>query len=249
MWAQAPQGGGVRAATPVGLLAQYPDRTRPWVTHYDGPDSRIELSVTSTANAVAKASSMLRDGIGLAPGAVISVDLPRHWQLPVWVMAALSVGAVVGRDLPGPVDARIVGPLGLAAIAAGADWGADEVLASACDAFGLPVRGAVPVGVLDIGVEVRGHPDQFDPVPGAGAAAALLVDGVPVPWARAEPAPDAQLGARLWVDEATPDPVLLFAVAVEPLLGRGSVVIGTGLALDEGERIRITEAVTGRAGL
>lgn len=239
----------MREATPVGLLAQYPDRTRPWVTHYDGADSRIELSVASTANAVAKASSMLRDGMGLAPGALVSVDLPRHWQLPVWVMAALSVGAVVGRDLSGRVEVRVVGPLGLAAIATGADWGADEVLASSCDPLGLPVRGGVPVGVLDIGVEVRGHPDRFDPEPGAGAAATLLVSGIPVPWARATPARGAQLGARLWVDEATPEPVLLQAVAVEPLLDRGSVVIGTGLDPDEGERIRITEAVTGRAGL
>ena len=79
--------------------------------------------MASVANAVAKASSMLRDGLGLAPGAVVSIDLPRHWQLPVWVMAALSVGAMTGRDLPGPVDVRIVGPRGLAAIAAGADRG------------------------------------------------------------------------------------------------------------------------------
>jgi uncharacterized protein (TIGR03089 family) len=238
----------VTGSTPYGLLGDHPDRTRPWVTHYDGADSRIELSVASTANAVAKASSMLRDGMGLGPGAVVSVDLPRHWQLPVWVMAALSVGAVVGRGLSGPVDVRIVGPLGLTAIAAGADWGADEVLASSCDAFGLPVRGGLPAGVLDIGVEVRGHPDQFDPEPGAGVAAALVMRGVLVPWARARLPRDGRLGARLWVDEATPEPVLLHAVAVEPLLDRGSVVIGTGLTPDEGERIRITEAVTGRAG-
>ena len=104
--------------TPYDLLGAYPDRTRPLVTHYDGPDSRIELSVASVANAVVKSASMLRDGLGLPPAAVVSIDLPRHWQLPVWVMAALSVGATVGRDLTGrdlagrepavPVDVRIV---------------------------------------------------------------------------------------------------------------------------------------------
>ena len=239
--------------SPYGLLEAYPDRTRPLVTHYDGPVSRVELSVATVANAVAKAASMLRDGLGLPPGAVVSVDLPRHWQLPVWVLAGLCVGATVGRDLTGrdlaaPVDVRIVGPLGLATIAAGADPDADEVLASSCDAFGLPVPGGVPAGVIDIGVEVRAHPDQFSPEPDAARMAALLVDGVPVPWAGFPGAPVTGPGTRLWVDEDTPDSVLLHAVAVQPLLSRGSVVIGTGLDPEQAARIRATESVTGRAG-
>jgi uncharacterized protein (TIGR03089 family) len=239
--------------TPYELLGRHADRTRPWVTHYDGPDSRIELSVTSTANAVAKAASMLRDGLGLSPGAVVSIDLPRHWQLPVWVMAALSVGATVGRDLPtralpAPIDARIVGPQGLAAIAAGGDPVADEVLACSCDAFGLPVPGGVPAGVIDV-VEVRAHPDQFSPDPQADRTAVLIVGGVPVPWADMDRAPGPQPGARLWVDEDTAESILLHAVAVEPLLAGGSVVIGTGLDPQRAVQIRATEAVTGVAGL
>jgi uncharacterized protein (TIGR03089 family) len=202
---------------------------------------------------VAKAASMLRDGLGLPPGAVVSVDLPRHWQLPVWVMAALSVGATVGRDLPGgdparPVDVRVVGPRGLAAIAAGADPDADEVLACSCDAFGLPVPGGVPAGVIDVGVEVRAHPDQFTPEPDAGRSAALLVEGVPVAWAAVPQAPDPQPGVRLWVDEDTSESVLLHAVAVQPLLARGSVVLGTGLDPEQAAYIRAMESVTGRAG-
>jgi len=243
----------VSAGTPYDLLGGYPDRTRPLVTHYEGADSRIELSVATVANAVAKAASMLRDGLGLPPGSVVSIDLPRHWQLPVWVLAALSVGATAGRDLSGgdlaaPVDVRIVGPHGLAAIAAGADPDADEVLACACDAFGLPVAGGVPAGVIDIGVEVRAHPDQFSPQPDADRTACLLVRGVPVHWAELVHTPGAQPGARLWVDEDTGDSVLLHAVAIEPLLVRGSVVIGTGLDAERAARIRATESVTGRAG-
>jgi len=237
----------VNPATPYHLLAQYPDRTRPLVTHYDGPDSRIELSVASVANAVAKASSMLRDGLGVPPGCAVSVDLPRHWQLPVWVMAALSVGATVGRDLAGTVDVRIVGPQGLTAIAAGAGPGADELLVSSCDAFGLPVPGGVPRGVIDLGIEVRAHPDQFSPEPGAAEAAVLLVDGVAVPWGQAQPGLN-QSGARLWVDEGTPDLRLLHSVAVQPLLLRGSVVIGTRLDPEQVARTWASEAVTGRAG-
>jgi len=243
--------------TPYDVLGMYPDRTRPLVTHYDGPGSRVELSVATVANAVAKAASMLRDGLGLPPGAVVSVDLPRHWQLPVWVMAALSVGATVGRDLAGrelagrelagPVEVRIVGPQGLAAIAAGADPDADEVLACSCDAFGMPVPGGVPVGVIDIGVEVRAHPDQFNPEPDAARLAALVVDGIPVPWVEVRQA-GVRPGARLWVDEDTPESVLLHAVAVQPLLARGSVVLGIGLDPEQAAQIRVTESVTGRAG-
>ncbi len=240
-------------ATPYELLAQYPDRTRPLVTHYDGPTSRVELSVATVANAVAKAASMLRDGLGLPPGAVVSIDLPRHWQLPVWVLAALSVGATVGRDMTGrdvtsPVDVRIVGPAGLSAIAAGADLGADEVLGCSCDAFGLPVPGGVPAGVIDLGIEVRAHPDQFSPEPGAGDVAALLVDGAAAPWGQVQTGRSEHQGARLWADEDTPDRMLLHSMAVQPLLLRGSLVIGTGLDPEQGAHIRAIEGVTARAG-
>ena len=246
----------MRVPTPYDLLGTYPDRTQPLVTHYDGADSRIELSVASAANAVAKAASLLRDGSGVAPGASLSVDLPRHWQLPVWVIAGLTVGATVGRDLSGTVDVRIVGPKHLGALADGADPRADEVLASSCDAFGLPVPGGVPTGVIDIGVEARAYPDQYNAEPGAGAAAAVLVRGVPVSWAQAvatglrprdldhRPTP----GPRLWVDEDTAEDVLTRAVGFDPLLARGSLVIGTGLDPEQAARVWAVEAVTGRAG-
>lgn len=228
--------------TPYGLLERYPDRTRPLVTFYAGTGSRIELSVASTANAVAKAGSMLRDGLGLAPGARISIDLPRHWQLPVWVMAALSVGAQVGRDLAGPVEVRIVGPAALESLAAGIDPGADEVLVCSCDAFGLPVPGGVPSGIIDIGLEVRGYPDSFSPEPGAAGSAALLVDGAPLPWAGLVPSANLAAGARLWVDEATGERDLIRSVAIDPLLVGGSVVIGVGLDQDQSAAIRATES-------
>ena len=70
-----------------------------------------------------------------------------------------------------------------------------------------------------------------------------------MPWADFPGAPGRQgRGTRLWVDEDTPDSVLLHAVAVQPLLSRGSVVIGTGLDPEQAARIRATESVTGRAG-
>ena len=175
----APLGPGSRdrIATPYELLAARSDRSRPFVTSYDGPDSSIELSVTTTMNAVAKAAGLLRDELGLVPGDRLSVDLPVHWQFPVWTLAGLTAGLVCGRGVGDRVAARIVGPAGLAELAAGADPRADEVLGCSCDAFGMPVRGGVPRGVTDVGVAVRAHPDVLQVEPDAGARAALLIPG------------------------------------------------------------------------
>jgi uncharacterized protein (TIGR03089 family) len=239
--------------TPDALLAAYPDRTRPLVTHYAGPDARIELSVASVGNAVAKAAGLLRDGLGLAPGARISVDLPRHWQLPVWTCAALCVGATCGRLLPGRVDVRV---LGSEALDERVPLAADERLVSSCDSFGMPVVGGVPPGVVDVGVEVRSYPDVFVPDPEAGSAARLVMPGrsepgTQVPWIdlvaaarRAMIDAPSTRGARLWVDDRTPDDSLLLAAAAAPLLLQGSVVIATALTVEAIARVRAVEGVT-----
>lgn len=247
---------GTRTPSPYELLARYPDHSRPWVTHYAGPGSRVELSVATGATAVAKAAWLLRDGLGLAPGGEVSVDLPRHWQLPVWTLAALSVGARCGRALPGSVDARVVGPQGPA-------LPADAVVACSCDSFGMPVPGGLPTGFVDA-AEVRAYPDVYAAEPGAADAASLVVAGEPVPWpdlltALSEPTPgtvppsrgplpgaDGRVppGARLWVDETTDEHRLQLAVSVAPVLALGSVVIATGLTGEDTARIRAIEAVT-----
>lgn len=243
------------APGPLELLARYPDRTRPLVTHYAGPGRRVELSVASVANAVAKAAGMLRDGLGLPPGAGVSVDLPVHWQLPVWTLAAVAVGARVGRDLPGPIDVRIVGPEGVARIAQGQDPHADEVLASSCDDFGLPLPGSVPASVVDIASEVRGYPDRFAAEPDALRAAAVLTWGSWLPWSRAlaesgpppAAAPPGPPAPRLWVDEQSPAADLLRLVAVVPLARGASIVLGAGLPADVANEVRRVEGVTARS--
>ncbi len=243
--------GGRRAPTPYALLVGLPDRSRPLVTHYAGPVARVELSVASVANAVAKAAGLLRDGVGLAPGALVSLDLPRHWQLPVWTMAALSVGCRCGRAEPGPVAVRVVGADRLSGTSGGpdplAELAADDVLVSSCDAFGAPVPGGVPPGALDIGVEARGYPDVFAPEPGAARAASVRTPVGEVPWLDLLEAGPAATGSRLWVDEATAEGELLVRTAVDPLLAGGSVVIATGLDRAQAERIRAAEGVSARA--
>jgi uncharacterized protein (TIGR03089 family) len=231
--------------TPYDLLLAFPNRTRPFVTDYAGPDVRVELSVASVANGVAKAAGLLRDGLGLCPGDTVSLDLPRHWQLPIWTLAALTAGARCGRRLPGRVAVRLIGPDALPALREGADPGADEVLVAACDTFGLPVSDGVPAGVLDVGVEARVHPDVHSPDPGAAAVAVLVGASGERRWAdllAAGAGPAVRMGQRLWVDESTPEP-LLVATAMAPLLAQGSVVLARGLTPDQARRIRRAEGV------
>lgn len=236
--------------TPYEGLARFPDRSRPLLTHYDGPLSRVELSVATTANAVAKAAGLLRDEVGLGPGTTFSVDLPCHWQLPVWVWAGLTVGATCARFRADHVDARIVGPAQLAAPSGGGSGvgPADELLASACDAFGMPLAGGVPAGVIDVAVEVRAHPDVHVPDPVAASSGRLVLGEVPVSWAdaldRASAHPAARPGARLWVDDAGSADCLLLS-CVLPLAVHGSVVLATGLTADQAERLRGVEGATG----
>ena len=80
----------------------------PILTFYDlavpGHD-RVELSATSLANAVAKTAGLLRDELDAEPGDLISINLPVHWQLPVWLLACAATGTVAGLQAP-PDGAR-----------------------------------------------------------------------------------------------------------------------------------------------
>lgn len=245
-------------ATPLAMLASLADGGRPFVTAYGGVDgrARTELSVTTISNAVAKAAGLLRDGLGLTPGeASVSIDLPRHWQLPIWTMAALSVGARCGRHLTGSVDVRVVGPQVAESPAV-----ADHVLVSSCDTFGMPVppvqldmlRAATSAEVLDIGVEVRAFPDRFLPEPDAGPAGRLDQVGVTEPDSNAphwsviarETSSALPHAARLWVDDGTPEPGLLVWAALVPLVLDGSVILTSGLSPSAAARIRVAERVS-----
>jgi hypothetical protein len=120
----------------------------------------------------------------------------------------------------------------------------------------MPVPGGVPAGVMDVGIEVRAHPDAYSPEAGAGASAQLVLGGGVLPWPQVvrPTGPGTTLGdlppagARLWVDEATPERRVLASCSVVPLLARGSVVIATGLEPDEAVRIRAAEAVSAGPG-
>ncbi len=138
------------------------DGSRPLITYYDDASGeRMELSVATFANAVAKTANFLRDGLDVQPGDAIALDLPLHWQLPVWLGAAAAVGAAVHVGPAAAAEALVA--------VGGPDiepTGAAETVAVSLRPFGLPEPGTRSPGVLDHSVEVRAYGDEFgaDPV-------------------------------------------------------------------------------------
>jgi uncharacterized protein (TIGR03089 family) len=78
------------------------DGTRPFLTFYDAAEGeRVELSVTTTANWVAKTANYLIDELGADPGDTLSVRLPLHWNAAIFLLAGWAAGLEV---VNGPAD-------------------------------------------------------------------------------------------------------------------------------------------------
>jgi len=204
---------------------------RPLVTFYDhAGDERVELSVTTYANWVAKASGLLTDVADLERGMSLRIDLPPHWLSTVFLGAAWTVGLrVTTSDAP---DAVVCGPDGLERWAARA--ATVPVLACSLRPLGVRFAEPLPAGVLDVGVEIWSQPDGFtawDPPTGDDLATDDLTQrelfGPP-------PAPSDDLtaavgsvltdGGRLLsvADPASPPGMATFT---EPLVRGGSLVL------------------------
>ncbi|KJY43135.1 acyl-CoA synthetase [Streptomyces sp. NRRL B-1568] len=163
--------------TPADLLrsALTADPARPLVTFYDdATGERVELSVATFANWVAKTANLLQGDLAAEPGMRAAVLLPAHWQTAVWLLACSSVGVVadVGGD-PAAADLVVTGPDALER-------------ASACPgervALALrPLGGRFPEpprGFMDYAVEVPSQGDRFTPyAPVDATAPALAVAG------------------------------------------------------------------------
>lgn len=211
-----------------GLLAREPGR--PLVTFYDeASGERIELSVTTYANWVAKTSSLLVDELGLERGDPIRVDLPAHWLGHVFLGAAWNAGLVVTDDeRPAAV---VTGPDGVERWAPYA--GGMAVLACSLRPLGARFTEPLPVGVHDVGVEVWSQPDSF------------------VPWDPTSPEdPALDLGGlrltqeQMW--EANPASPPGIASFTEPLSKGGSVVLVVNAGAERREAIASAERVTHR---
>ncbi|MCW2835534.1 MAG: hypothetical protein JWN68_3487 [Nocardioides sp.] len=134
------------------------DASRPFITFYDhATGERVELSLTTYANWVAKAAGLLVEEGELERGMSLRLDLPTHWLGPVFLGAAWTIGlAVTADDDP---HAVVCGPDTLAS------WSerADDLPVFACSLRPLGVRfdEPVPPGVHDVGIEVWTQPDAF----------------------------------------------------------------------------------------
>ncbi|MFF0437123.1 TIGR03089 family protein [Streptomyces sp. NPDC004327] len=163
--------------TPADLLrsALAADPARPLVTFYDdATGERVELSVATFANWVAKTANLLQGELSASPGDRLALLLPAHWQTAVWLLACASVGvtAELGGD-PADADYVVAGP---DTLEAGLACTGDRV------ALSLAPLGrrfpAPPAGYADYAVEVPGQGDRFAPfVPVDPDAPALVVDG------------------------------------------------------------------------
>ncbi|MEU8774558.1 TIGR03089 family protein [Streptomyces sp. NPDC048606] len=162
--------------TPADLLrsALAADPGRPLVTFYDdATGERVELSVATFANWVAKTANLLQGDLGAQPGDRLALLLPAHWQSAVWLLACSSVGVVaeVGAD-PAGADLVVSGPDTL-----------EEARACSGERVALALRPLggrfpqPPAGFADYAVEVPGQGDRFAPFAPVDAAGPGLVVG------------------------------------------------------------------------
>lgn len=150
------------ATTPAELLrsALATDPGRPLLTFYDDASGeRVEVSVATLANWVAKTANLLQDELSVQPGDRVALLLPAHWQTAAWLLACFSTGVVAapGGD-PAEADVVVSGPDTL-----------DRARACRGERIALALRplGArfpsPPEGFTDYAVEVPGQGDRFTP--------------------------------------------------------------------------------------
>jgi uncharacterized protein (TIGR03089 family) len=152
------------------------DPARPLVTFYDdATGERIELSVKSFENWVAKTANLLQDELAADPGEHVALWLPTHWQSAVWMWAAADCGVLVShdRDVETPVDVVVCGP---ETLAVAAEAGAREVVALSLHPMGQGFGPAdLPDGTIDYATSVLAQADAFLPVGAPDADAPFLL--------------------------------------------------------------------------
>lgn len=236
----------------LGAMSTYPAalaralRTnpgRPFVTFIDErTGERIELSLTTYANWIAKASGLLTDEYGLERGMRIRIELPPHWLGTIFVGAALNVGLVL---TDGPADVVVIGPEAVASVPGAV------TLACSLLPLGVRFREGVPAGVHDVGEEIWGQPDAYTPWdPPQPSDLATAWDGATQAdiFERRESAAATRFptdGSRL-LSEANPASPPGFASVCGPLMTNGSLVLVTGAEPARLEAIAASERVTDR---
>lgn len=223
-----------RAGTPAGLLrrALDADPARPLVTYYDDASGeRVELSVRTFENWVAKTAGLLRDGLDVEPSERVALLLPPHWQTLVWLLGCWSAGVVAVLDATAGAegaDVVVTGPRP----PTGPSPGARATVALALRPLGGPFGTLLPAGVLDHGREVLGYPDRFDAPPAppdtpalADAHGTLTAAGLLELAAERAAAWGARSGTRLLTRHEQVSRDWVAAALLVPLLLDGSAVV------------------------
>ncbi|MFE9867066.1 TIGR03089 family protein [Streptomyces sp. NPDC005506] len=236
--------------TPADLLrsALAADPARPMVTFYDdATGERVELSVATFANWVAKTANLLQGDLAAEPGDRLALLLPAHWQSAVWLLACSSVGVVADvQGDPAGADLVVTGPDTLDAARACRG----ERIALALRPLGGRFPQA-PEGFADYAVEVPSQGDRFAPyAPVDPDAPALAVGGLGLTAAQLvararEDAVELGLtpGSRLLTGRTYDSWDGLSAGLFAPLAAGGSVVLCRHLGqLDEDGLVKRVES-------
>ncbi|MEE1795299.1 TIGR03089 family protein [Streptomyces sp. BE308] len=218
--------------TPADLLrsALASDPARPLVTFYDdATGERVELSVATFANWVAKTANLLQGDLAAEPGDRLALLLPAHWQSAVWLLACSSVGVVADvQGDPASADLVVSGPDTLERARACRGERVALALRPLGGRFPQP-----PEGFMDYAVDVPAQGDRFAPfAPVDPDAPALAVDGVELTGAQlvAKARDDAAAlglvpGSRLLTGRTYDSWEGLSAGLFAPLAAGGSVVL------------------------
>ncbi|MFD9428164.1 MULTISPECIES: TIGR03089 family protein [unclassified Streptomyces] len=218
--------------TPADLLrsALASDPARPLVTFYDdATGERVELSVATFANWVAKTANLLQGDLAAEPGDRLALLLPAHWQSAVWLLACSSVGVVADvQGDPASADLVVSGPDTLERARACRGERVALALRPLGGRFPQP-----PEGFMDYAVEVPAQGDRFAPfAPVDPDAPALAVGGVELTGAQlvAKAREDAAAlglapGSRLLTGHTYDSWEGLGAGLFAPLAAGGSVVL------------------------
>lgn len=223
------------------------DAGRPLVTFYDdATGERVELSITTYANWVAKAASLLVEELDLERGSRLRIDLPPHWLGVVFLGAAWAAGLAVS-DGPEP-DAVLCGPEELATWASRAE---DlPVLACSLRPMGVRFADGVPPGVHDVGLEIWSQPDSFIPWdPPRPDDTAVDLGGTATTqselWRAAAAGTLVADGGRL-LSVANPASPPGIATFTEPLARSGSLILVSHAERERLEATYVAERATAR---
>jgi uncharacterized protein (TIGR03089 family) len=210
------------------------DPAQPLVTFYDDSSGeRVELSVTSFGNWVAKTANLLRDGLGAEAGERLALALPTHWLGPVWLCAAWACGLEVLLDPAGRRPRRfayaVTGPDALDRLA---NLASEQAVAVSLRPLGGRFTDPLPAGVLDYAVEVPSYGDSFgdplsDPASPALLAGDLAYDQAALVEKALVTADDLGLEprSRLLTDHNPASPEGLFVAWLAPLAAGASVLL------------------------